>query len=375
MFLFSTVVIGALAVEAEIKDAACEARGGTCLNWKHYKCTAGYEQGLCSGDSDRRCCLNCDAQCIAWEEQDSQGDGYCNESGGECKHETNYCNGNYNAGMCGGPSERKCCLSSGGGGDNGGNGPLPEFNVGDIYWNHYGGYALSRYATSTGYSYGTLKAAQDRCIELGDLCSGVTRENSSSYTVRGSYKFVSSWSMESWTKEVVFSDKFVPRPQWGAREPNGITSFSIPASHGVIGHHTAGSQCFSYDECVSNVRATQNYHMNSLGWSDVGYNFLIGEDGYIYEGRGFYRQGAHCSNWNSITLGFSVMGDFSYKLPNKKALDAVDILLNHMEEKGYVNSRCYEFSGHRDHGSTICPGDPLYAHWGSGKYQSWHKRC
>ena len=35
----------------------------------------------------------------------------------------------------------------------------------------------------------------------------------------------------------------------------------------------------------------QNYHMNSLGWSDVGYNFLIGEDGYIYEGRGFYRQG------------------------------------------------------------------------------------
>ena len=83
--------------------------------------------------------------------------------------------------MCGGPSERKCCLSSGSGGDNGGNGPLPEFNVGDIYWylpnqiffsecrsrkvltqrikfrNHYGGYALSRYATSTGYSYGTLK--------------------------------------------------------------------------------------------------------------------------------------------------------------------------------------------------------------------------
>ena len=49
MFLFPTVVIGALAVEAEIKDAACEARGGTCLNWKHYKCTAGYEQGLCSG--------------------------------------------------------------------------------------------------------------------------------------------------------------------------------------------------------------------------------------------------------------------------------------------------------------------------------------
>ena len=37
--------------------------------------------------------------------------------------------------------------------------------------------------------------------------------------------------MESWTKEVVFSDKFVPRPQWGAREPNGITSFRFTTVH------------------------------------------------------------------------------------------------------------------------------------------------
>ena len=47
----------------------------------------------------------------------------------------------------------------------------------------------------------------------------------------------------------------------------------------------------------------QNYHMNSLGWSDVGYNFLIGEDGYIYEGRGFYRQGpgfAHYPNLQEL---------------------------------------------------------------------------
>jgi N-acetylmuramoyl-L-alanine amidase len=31
------------------------------------------------------------------------------------------------------------------------------------------------------------------------------------------------------------------------------------------------------------MKATQNYHMDSLGWSDIGYNFLIGEDGRIYE--------------------------------------------------------------------------------------------
>ena len=44
---------------------------------------------------------------------------------------------------------------------------------------------------------------------------------------------------------------------------------------------------------MSRVRGTQNYHMDSLGWSDIGYNYLIGDDGRIYEGRGPWRQGAH----------------------------------------------------------------------------------
>ena len=31
--------------------------------------------------------------------------------------------------------------------------------------------------------------------------------------------------------------------------------------------------------------------MDGNGWWDIGYNFLIGEDGRIYEGRGFHIQG------------------------------------------------------------------------------------
>ena len=80
--------------------------------------------------------------------------------------------------------------------------------------------------------------------------------------------------------------------------------------------------------------------MNSLGWSDIGYNYLIGEDGNIYEGRGPYRSGAHCVNWNSKTLGFSIMGDFSNTLPNQKAIDASDQLIQYLK----VRLKHYKYS-------------------------------
>ena len=43
--------------------------------------------------------------------------------------------------------------------------------------------------------------------------------------------------------------------------------------------------------------------MNTNGWDDIGYNFLVGEDGRVYEGRGWYRQGAHALNFNSNSIG------------------------------------------------------------------------
>ena len=30
--------------------------------------------------------------------------------GGECKNDTNKCDGNYMSGVCGGPSGRRCCV-------------------------------------------------------------------------------------------------------------------------------------------------------------------------------------------------------------------------------------------------------------------------
>ena len=142
---------------------------------------------------------------------------------------------------------------------------------------------------------------------------------------------------------------------------------------------------------MRNLKNTQNYHMDSNGWSDIGYNYLIGQgklsdqvrkitfanipfpDGRIYEGRGPHRQGAHCSHWNVQTLGFSIMGDFSHELPNEQSIAAADQLIQYLKRQGYINPSCYEFYGHRDKGNTVCPGDPLYARWST--WENWHRTC
>ena len=60
------------------------------------------------------------------------------------------------------------------------------------------------------------------------------------------------------------------------------------------------------------------YSFCVVGWDDIGYNFVIGGDGRVYEGRGWDRVGAHTKGWNSISVSFAVMGDFRDHLPNLK---------------------------------------------------------
>ena len=43
--------------------------------------------------------------------------------------------------------------------------------------------------------------------------------------------------------------------------------------------------------------------MDDQGWNDIGYSFLIGGDGLMYEGRGWNIQGAHTLNYNTVGYG------------------------------------------------------------------------
>jgi len=124
-------------------------------------------------------------------------------------------------------------------------------------------------------------------------------------------------------------------------------------------HHTAMDECFEKESCVSMVQSVQNFHMDSRKWDDIGYSFLIGEDGRVYEGRGWGVVGAHTLHYNAVAYGFCVMGNFMEKIPNKKAQKAVKAIIKCGVQQGYIHED-YEMFGHRDASCTECPGNQFY---------------
>ena len=99
----------------------------------------------------------------------------------------------------------------------------------------------------------------------------------------------------------------------------------------------------------------------TTGWSDISYNFLVGEDGAVYEGRGWNPVRGHTKGYmyNHRRLAVAVMGNFMNRKPNAAALNALKNLIKCGINLGYITST-YKLYGHRDVSWTACPGDALY---------------
>lgn len=152
-------------------------------------------------------------------------------------------------------------------------------------------------------------------------------------------------------------------------------------------HHTAGSD--GSDNPEGTIRGVYYWHAVVLGWGDIGYNYIIGQDGTIYEGRygGDGVIGAHVyrsatcaksrfgdasleANFNKGTVGIVILGDYE----KKKSLSSVvqDSLARLIAYKakdfdiipdgeGYLIDDTYpNIVGHRDLDCTDCPGKHLY---------------
>ncbi|KAL4236848.1 N-acetylmuramoyl-L-alanine amidase [Mactra antiquata] len=160
------------------------------------------------------------------------------------------------------------------------------------------------------------------------------------------------------------SINIISRAEWGARYPRRTSYMSLPVSKVFI-HHTATSSCSTSRTCSARVRSIQNYHMNSRRWNDIGYNFLVGGDGNVYEGRGWSGVGAHTANHNSVSLGVAMIGNYMNDLPSSDAIRAAKELIECGVERSKI-STFYDLFGHRDASQTTCPGDELY-----DEIQSW----
>ncbi|XP_076299672.1 peptidoglycan-recognition protein SC2-like [Lasioglossum baleicum] len=158
----------------------------------------------------------------------------------------------------------------------------------------------------------------------------------------------------------------ITRSQWGARSSKGtIKNLQVDPPPYVIIHHSASDSCTTRANCQAKVQSFQNYHMDDKGWLDIGYQFVVGGDGNVYEGRGWGKHGAHSPLYNSNSIGICLIGNFVGQQPSAAAIDATKKLIAYGVSIGKIKTN-YTLLGHRQTASTTCPGDKLY-----GLIQTW----
>lgn len=155
-----------------------------------------------------------------------------------------------------------------------------------------------------------------------------------------------------------------------------VYSTTVP-THLII-HHSAGFT--NYNDYQWVVNYYWDLHVNTNGWSDIGYNWLVDPNGVVYEGRGSGNLGAHFSCLNGGTIGICVIGNYMTNTVNPLALSSLkelalweacqhNIAIADSSLHGTSNLVLKHLSAHRDANSatvgcpkgTACPGDLLYA--------------
>ncbi|MHB8176556.1 MAG: N-acetylmuramoyl-L-alanine amidase, partial [Thermoleophilia bacterium] len=180
----------------------------------------------------------------------------------------------------------------------------------------------------------------------------------------------------------------IPRSQWGADESLMTWTPEYAQPRKLIIHHTADGSNWTSDPAAA-VRSIYYYHAVSLGWGDIGYNYLIDWQGNVYEGRaggsaappGQSVIGGHVYGWNSGSIGIAALGTYDsgpvtaamYNAfvwlltikANQFQIDPLgsDYFVHYDPFNNYapVGSSPPNILGHRDAYPTDCPGDYLYS--------------
>jgi hypothetical protein len=149
----------------------------------------------------------------------------------------------------------------------------------------------------------------------------------------------------------------------------------------IVIHHTAESlDKIADDETL--LRAIYAYHARTKGWGDIGYHYVVGQRGKIYEWRawGDYVEWAHAYGNNYGSVGISVIGNYNELNLNRDQKSGLIEAVTYVAKKYGIDvseavtgaypcggSACTwkavtknRFAWHRDFGNTSCPWNNLY---------------
>lgn len=188
----------------------------------------------------------------------------------------------------------------------------------------------------------------------------------------------------------------VARTSWGNDLPFACGGGPVSATHlgFAVVHHTAGSS----GDSVALIRGIYQYHVKTLGYCDVAYNFFVDKWGTIYEGRwgGTDKPiiGGHSGGFNTYSTGIAMLGTYTSSSVSPAAWDALVRLLRwklsiHRVDPalgfativasspcncmhwppgtavGFANA----IVGHRELDATSCPGSAFFSNFAALRSQ------
>jgi N-acetylmuramoyl-L-alanine amidase len=168
-------------------------------------------------------------------------------------------------------------------------------------------------------------------------------------------------------------DAIVARSSWAPDLPWNWDACPGGPEYAYVGtaivHHTVNSNAYGPGDSVGIMRGIWAYHVQSLGYCDIAYNFIIDNYGTPFEGRlGGIDQpviGAHSLGANTGTTGIAMLGTFSSVTPSNGALGTLENLIRwklYIHGANPFDDPAADILAHRDVYSTECPGDALYSY-------------
>lgn len=105
------------------------------------------------------------------------------------------------------------------------------------------------------------------------------------------------------------------------------------------------------------VETIRNWHTSPpRNWSDIGYHFVIGLDGTVFQGRPIDNQGAHTRGHNADSIGICYIGGVDKDLNPKDTMTEIqDIALLELVKSLRLIFGELNLHGHNEYSSKSCP--------------------
>ena len=102
-------------------------------------------------------------------------------------------------------------------------------------------------------------------------------------------------------------------------------------------------------------RRIAEYHVNKQDWPGIGYHFLVGADGTLYQGNTLETVSFHAAQANPYSVGICFLGDFTTTVPPTVQLQAGAHLVAWLMQQ--LGIPLDNVQGHREFVHTACPGE------------------